>query len=152
MIELLEQLQKYNEELTVSNEELQSTTEELRVANEELQQQGDEQLQVNKILKESEERFRSLIEISPIGISLSNPAGEILEINSSWLKIFGYDYDSKHDFISISTSAYYYNSDDRTRFLEQTKLGTVRDFQARFKHRDGSYILGFVEFYGFFNI
>ncbi len=142
MIDLLEQLQKYNEELTVSNEELHSTTEDLRIANEELQQQGNELLQVNKILRDSEKRFQSLIETSPLGISLSNPEGEILEINSSWLKIFGYDYDSKQDFISRPTSSYYYEPEDRTRFFEQTKFGKVINFQTRFKHRDGSVFWG----------
>jgi len=142
ILELLEQLQKYNEELTVSNEELQSTTEELRVSNEELQQQGDELLQVNKILRESEERFRRLIEISPLGISLSNPEGEILEINSSWLNIFGYNYESKQDFISRPTSSYYYKPEDRIQFLEQNKQGKVMNFQTRFKRRDGSIFWG----------
>ncbi len=142
MIELLEQLQTYNEELTISNEELRSTTEELQVANEELQQQGDELLQVNRVLWESEERFRSLIETSPLGISLSNHEGEILEINSSWLKIFGYDHASKQDFVARPTSLYYYKPEDRTRFLEQSKLGTVVNFQTRFKRRDGSIFWG----------
>ncbi|MDO8728215.1 MAG: PAS domain S-box protein [Candidatus Methanoperedens sp.] len=93
-------------------------------------------------LQESEEKYRNLIETSPIGISLSCPEDKALEVNPSWLKIFGYDPDTKLDFITRPISSFYYDPEERTRFLEQVKHGPVRDFETRFRRRDGSVFWG----------
>ena len=68
--ELLERLQHFNEELTVSNEELQSTTEELRVSNEKLQQQGEELLIVNQALMVSKKYYQQFFDNPLTGFAL----------------------------------------------------------------------------------
>jgi len=68
--ELLDQLQHFNEELTVSNEELQSTTEDLRLANEKLQQQGEELLIVNQALMISKKYYQQFFDNPLTGFAL----------------------------------------------------------------------------------
>ena len=74
--ELMEELQLYTEELKVSNDELQSTTEDLRVSNDDLRSsyierelanqklnvQSEDLIKFNRLLSESEEKYRMLFE------------------------------------------------------------------------------------------
>ena len=87
--QLTEELLTSNKELKVSNEELQDTTEELRVSNEELQQQGDELVQLNKILQESEEKYRTLFDTMVQGVVYQDKNGEIISVNHSAEEILG---------------------------------------------------------------
>ena len=87
--ELTEELLTSNEKLKVSNEELQDTTEELRVSNEELQQQGDELVQLNEILRESEEKYRTLFDTMAQGVVYQDKNGEIISANHSAEEILG---------------------------------------------------------------
>ncbi len=68
--DLLEQLQHFNEELTVSNEELQSTTEELRVSNDKLQLQAEELLLVNQALMVSKKHYQQFFDNPLNGFAL----------------------------------------------------------------------------------
>ena len=87
--QLTEELLTSNEKLKVSNEELQDTTEELRVSNEELQQQGDELVQLNEILRESEEKYRTLFDTMAQGVVYQDKNGEIISANHSAEEILG---------------------------------------------------------------
>ncbi|MFQ6108952.1 MAG: PAS domain S-box protein [Candidatus Aminicenantales bacterium] len=89
-------------------------------------------------LQASEEKIRNLIEILPIGIGLSTPGaeGRIVDVNSTLLKIFGYD--SKEEFLKVPASAHYCDPKERERFSELRKKGPVRNYETRFKRKDGS--------------
>jgi PAS domain-containing protein len=43
-----------------------------------------------KLLQESEEKYRLLFDASPVGIGIATPEGRILTINTASQKIFGY--------------------------------------------------------------
>jgi two-component system, NarL family, sensor histidine kinase UhpB len=47
--------------------------------------------QVERALKESEERFRVLFEDAPLGYQSLNEAGEITNVNNAWLRATGYE-------------------------------------------------------------
>jgi two-component system, cell cycle sensor histidine kinase and response regulator CckA len=64
-------------------------TAELMKMNEDLQASLLERQQADVSLKESESRFRSLSEASPIGIFQTDPTGKCLYTNTSWQKIAG---------------------------------------------------------------
>jgi two-component system cell cycle sensor histidine kinase PleC len=81
-----------------------------------------------------------LMESIPIGISISTLEGRTIEVNSMMLKIFGYD--SKESFLKIPSSAFYYDPRDWKRFVELAKKGMCRDFEARFKRKDGTVFWG----------
>jgi PAS domain S-box-containing protein len=92
--------------------------------------------------KQAEERIRNLMESTPIGILISASEGDVPEINKAILQIFGYN--SKEEFTKVPASAHYYDPKDRERFLELHKRGLVKDFEVRFKRKDGSVFWGSV--------
>lgn len=79
---------------------------------------------------------RDLMESIPIGISISTPEAQISEINSTVVDMFGYD--SKESFSKLPASAHYYDLQDRERLIELLKEGSVKDFETRFKRKDGT--------------
>ena len=105
--ELSEQLQQYNEELNVSNDELltinqdlKDSTDELELktiklqfANEELKNKSEELINVNKLLSESEEKYRMLFE----SMNESFILGELI------LDSYGNPYDCK--FLAVNQVA-----------------------------------------------
>lgn len=82
------------------------------------------------------EKFRCLVENIPIGISVSNAEGIVVDVNPTALKIFGYD--SKEEFLKVPASDYYYDQKDGAQFAKLSKKGSVKDFEARFKRKDGT--------------
>lgn len=93
-------------------------------------------------LKESEKKLKDIIEAIPVGILISNPEGMITEINSQVFKIFGYD--SKKDFLKIPALDHYYNPDDRDLFVKMLESGLVKNFELKFKRKDGTIFWGSV--------
>jgi PAS domain S-box-containing protein len=48
-----------------------------------------ERKQVEESLKESEEKFRNLVDQSPLSIQISNPDGKVIQVNPAYLKLWG---------------------------------------------------------------
>ena len=84
-------------------------------------------------LSRSEQRIREMMENVPVGINISTPEGEIIETNSTLLKMFGY---GKEEFLNLSATAIYYNPEDRKKFLELHKEESVKDFVVLLKRKD----------------
>ncbi len=96
-----------------------------------------ERKRAEETLKESEEKYRNLIENAPIGIVISTPEGRILEMNKARLAMTGYD--SKEEYIGKPTSERYYDSKDRDHWIALLReKGKVEGFEMRFKHKDGT--------------
>jgi len=89
-----------------------------------------------KIL-DSEKKLRNLMETIPIGIALTNPEGDILEVNSFALHMFGYD--SLNEVNNLNAAFSYEDKDRREDFLKELlKKGRVKNFETRFIKRDGT--------------
>jgi len=58
-----------------------------------------ERKRAEKALRESEKKFRDLMESVPIGISITSPEDDVIETNAAMLKIFGYH--SKEDLLNV---------------------------------------------------
>jgi PAS domain S-box-containing protein len=84
----------------------------------------------------------NLIDKIPVGISASTLEGEILEVNSSLIKVFGYK--SKKDFLKRKADAYWLDAEKgRNPFVQKLKEeGKVEFFRAPFKKKDGSVMWG----------
>lgn len=87
----------------------------------------------------SEEKFRNLINFSPVGITLSSKQGEILEANQTIIDIMGFEY--KEEFINITASELYVDKNNQKQLIELFKKdGVVKNFEAQLKRKNGELI------------
>lgn len=90
-------------------------------------------------LRESEERYRTLVENLNVGVyrNTGGPHGRFLFANSFIARMFGYD--SVFEFMQVRVSDLYQDPADRTAFVAEVKRsGFVREFEIRLKKRDGT--------------
>jgi len=94
--------------------------------------------QAEETLRESEQRFSILLDSLPMGIATSSPGakGQITYANPALWKTFGYD--SQDEFLKVPASDHYYDSEERARFSELREHGPVRNYETRFKRKDGT--------------
>ncbi len=88
-------------------------------------------------LRKSEEKYRSLFENAPIGISIVDDEGKILDFNDAMLRLHGY---SREDRLVVEpTSEYYHNREDREKVIAQlSKNGSVNEMEVKFNRKDGA--------------
>ncbi|MBI5492694.1 MAG: PAS domain S-box protein [Deltaproteobacteria bacterium] len=91
-------------------------------------------------LAESEKKFRGLIESLPIGVSVTNEAGDFLEANTAICRIFGFG--SKEELMKFTVPSLYVNPEDRGVSVEMIKLGAAREIEIRCKKKNGAEFLG----------
>ena len=92
--------------------------------------------QVEKLLRESEERYRHLFEESPIGIGLATAGGKVISINKAMETTTGY---SLEELKKINLADTYENLEDRKALIEAVnRYGGVVNFPARLKRKDGT--------------
>jgi len=63
-----------------------------------------QRVSAEKALTESEEKFRSYVELAPMGIFISNRNGDLLDVNKAAVKITGY---SKEELTSMNLMKFY---------------------------------------------
>ena len=94
-----------------------------------------------KKLKESEERYRSLIQTAPVAIAITDLNGNILDLNEVAKKMTGFS-KTKFDF-----SKYWANNKDRKELITLLKEnGSVRNKEYEFVRKNGEH------FYGLLNV
>gem|GEM_PF-915957 len=108
---LYEESEAQNEEMTAILEELHKNQEELEEAH-------------SKILQ-SESKFRSIFEQSPIGIIQSTLEGEIISVNNAFAKIFGYDSPEEFKELVGNTSNLYKKKDVRSKIISETANNNI---------------------------
>jgi len=88
-------------------------------------------------LRETEERYRSLFENSPVGIGIASLDGRLLDNNKAILRPGGYEQEDMGRERRISD--FYYDPDARPKILEITrKQGFLDNHELRLKKKDGS--------------
>jgi PAS domain S-box-containing protein len=100
-----------------------------------------ERKRTEETLRMSEEKFRNLVETLPIGIFISTPEGDIIEVNPAMVKMFGYN--SREDFMKNNGIVHWFNKKDREKFAKLVKKGIAKDFEAQFKRKDNAVFWGF---------
>jgi PAS domain S-box-containing protein len=88
-------------------------------------------------LNESEERFMSIAEASPVGMGVVGvPDGEYLYINPAYEQYTGYD---KDELLNNKSLVIYFDINDRDRILKKLKEDNfVLNYEVRLKRKDGS--------------
>lgn len=89
--------------------------------------------------KESEEKYRDFYENAPDGIYSIGPDGTILEVNNTWLRMFGYERDEVIRKMKLTDLF----TDDGLKVFQDTfsefkKKGTVENIEYEFKRKDGT--------------
>ncbi len=95
--------------------------------------------QTEVFLRESEEKYRSLVDHLNMGVYRNTPGphGRFVQANPAMIKMFGYD--SLEDFLHLSVSDLYQEAEDRAAFVRDiTLLGSVRDKDLALRKKDGS--------------
>ncbi len=89
-------------------------------------------------LRESEERYRTLIENAPLAITLATVEGRWLFANEAATQLLGY---STAELEQQKVREIYKNPEDRKHLLRQIEQGkVVRDFETELKRKDGTII------------
>jgi PAS domain S-box-containing protein len=97
-----------------------------------------QQVQAEKELHQSEEKFRTLFENSRDPVYITTREGEIIEVNQSFLDLFSLRRDEIPD---INVQQLYVNANDRKTFQKQIeRKGSVTDFEVKLKRKDGEQI------------
>jgi PAS domain S-box-containing protein len=87
-------------------------------------------------LRQSEEKFRALFEDSRDAIFINTADGTFVDVNRSFLELFGCD---REKLARLRSPDLYFNPNERKRFqIEMTNQGSVRDFEVILKKTDGA--------------
>ncbi|MBE9474849.1 MAG: PAS domain S-box protein [Chloroflexi bacterium] len=91
-------------------------------------------------LQASEERYRTLFDGVPVGLYRSTPDGQVLEINSAAVQMFGFP--SREAVLAVDqTSKWYINPEDQLRWRSaMEEEGIIRDFPVQLRRYDGGVI------------
>jgi PAS domain S-box-containing protein len=130
-------LQTAKEELEAS---VAARTVELQVANERLSLELERRNRIQEMLRKAAERYKNLIENSPMGIYRTNADGLILMANPSLLRMLGRT-SLSGPAASRSGRGLFEPTYLRKRFLNRLRRdGRVRGYECSWKRRDGSTI------------
>jgi PAS domain S-box-containing protein len=111
----------------------------LDLSSNELLQANSEMTAIIKALRESEEKYRTLVENVSIGVyrNTMGAHGRFLQANRAMVKIFGYD--SIDEFMKIHVSDLYQDPGERKLFVEEiSRNGSVRDRELLLRKKDGT--------------
>ncbi|MFC1461664.1 PAS domain S-box protein, partial [Verrucomicrobiota bacterium] len=91
--------------------------------------------QTLKMLRQSEDNYRTLVEQCPVGIGLCMPDGKVISMNRAMEKITGY---STEEIKGINLADTYMNLEDRKEIIEALKEhGIVANYQVQLKRKGG---------------
>ena len=95
-----------------------------------------ERKQAERALRESEEKYRTIFEESRDVIYIITREGKFIDINKSGLELFGYN---KEEIMRLNVKEIYADPNDRPRFQQEIeRKGFVRDYEVRFRKKDGT--------------
>lgn len=95
-----------------------------------------ERKKTEEALRASEEKFRSLVENAPIGITVTTLGDRRLDANRATMEMHGYD--SKEEYLETNVADCYADQDERKYFMELLEKGPVQNYELRRKRKDGS--------------
>jgi PAS domain S-box-containing protein len=109
----------------------------LDLSSNELLQANSEMRAIIQALRESEEKYRTLVENVSIGVyrNTMGDHGRFLQANRAMVKIFGYD--SIDEFMKIHVSDLYQDPGERKLFVEEIRRsGSVKDRELLLRKKD----------------
>jgi len=93
---------------------------------------------LDRELKKSEIKYRTLFEQSLDPIFIADDMGEVVNVNQAMIDLFDY---SLEEFSGLQLVSLFYDSDEYRDFVEETaSKGAVSNFEAKMKCKDGRVI------------
>ncbi len=117
--------------------EARRMAEETNRTNVELENEINERKRAEAQLRESEEKYRNLIDFAPEGIFITGIKGELLSFNSAAIKIFKYD---DPNLFSQISAIDFYQDPVKDRYDLVHKLlsdGHIENYEVKFKDKNG---------------
>jgi PAS domain S-box-containing protein len=116
--------------------EIKQQTEDLSKTIGFLKQEISDHMEAEEALRESEEKYRSLFQESRDALFITTRDGTFVEVNPSYLELFGY---TREEIAHLNVWDTYADVSDRSRFQgEIEKKDSVRDFAVRLQRKDGT--------------
>ena len=98
-----------------------------------------ERRRAERLLRESETRYRLLFERNLAGVYRATTDGKVLDCNDACARIFGCE--SREDFLSRPSSTYYFSEEDRERLVAKLReQKSVTNFEVKMRRRDGTVV------------
>ena len=95
-----------------------------------------EQKKAGEALRDSEARFRALVEHTGLGMAITRSDGTILDCNDALPQMLGY---SREELLSLRVPDVYVIQSERERVLSQAlRDGSVQDVEVDFRRKDAS--------------
>jgi two-component system NtrC family sensor kinase len=116
-----------------------------------------ESLQTIHVLKditdrrEAERRYRELFDNIQEGLFFSTPEGRFIEVNDAMVAMLGYS--SREELLQVDIATQiYFSPEDRKRHLDaMEKDGTLRNFEATLRRKNGSPIYVLINAFGMYD-
>jgi PAS domain S-box-containing protein len=101
-----------------------------------------ERTRTQEMLRQSEEKYRTLMENLHVGVYRSTPGkeGQFVDFNRAFASMLGYT--DKNELRALEVSRIYVNPDDREAFTKRVQSeGFVRNEELNLKKKDGTHII-----------
>jgi len=96
-----------------------------------------DRIRANEALIESENRYRDLFNSVPVGLNITNPAGEYIDANTAAMEMFGYP--DRETLLGSKTLDEYVNIEDRERWQDQiAHHESILGYEVQMKKYDGT--------------
>ena len=129
-------LEEFDRRLKREAQERHQAEQRLQALNDELEQRVQAR---TRELRDSEARYRTLYNNTPVMMHSIDSAGRIVSVNERWLQVLGY---SREEVIGRRSAEFM--TEESRRFAEETVMpaffrnGSVRDVSYQYRTRDGS--------------
>jgi len=135
----LSERKQYEYDLFLIHKELEekvvNKTNELLKTNESLQYEINERHNIEKALRESENRYKSIFQYAPIGIFQTKLDGTIIIANPSFASTLGYN--SIEEVYSLNMNDVYFDKSERTKIIKQNMYsGFIVGYQVKWIRKD----------------
>jgi len=101
-----------------------------------------ERKKAEEMLRQSEEKYRSLVENLNVGVYRTTPGekGRFIDVNQAFVKMLGYN--NKEEMLKLKVSDIYMNPRDRIKFSEKIALkGFIKNEELHLRRKDGTPII-----------
>ncbi len=92
--------------------------------------------QARQLLRQNEEKYRTIFEKSKDAIFINTPSGKFIDVNEAMVELFGYTRDK---IMQMNAPTLYLEANKAVNFrLQMQQHGSVRDFEVKVRRKNGS--------------